>query len=305
MTIEEIKQLIELKQPLPNKYNIFICKDESAQFIFHQYLNAYLEYSNLSVEFIDDLTAVPNNNLFTIEPKNIKILYVDKLEINYIPSENVWVRCKSIKKDILSDISSYIIEIPKLEQWQLKDYAISKLSFISEKDVEQLVNTHQNIYWLDNDIDKLLLFESVQSQHTNIFNQLYDQLFIDVSEYKIFDLINCFIKYDKNNLLKILQNIDNLEIDIFGLITLLLTNFKRIIDIQLSSSSTPETLGISSKQFWAIKKFSCGIYSKTQLLNIYALLTRCDLFIKTGYISTDMLLNYLIINIMTIKERVK
>ena len=80
------------------------------------------------------------------------------------------------------------------------------------------------------------------------------------------------ITYVKN----ILLNIDNIDVDAFGLMKILSTNFKKVIDIQLNPKATAESLKMSSKQFWAIKKYSCGYYTREQLISIYTMLNDCD-----------------------------
>lgn len=299
MTLEQLKHILENNQPITQKYFIFECSTESSQFVFHQYLNLYCANNNLNINFIDELTANNNVNLFTTTNISVDVLYTDKLTSSVIPSRITWVRCKSIDKNLLPDISEYVISIPSLENWHLKDYAYSLLPKLSQKDIDQLVKTHDNIYMLDADINKIKVFDN----YDVVYKDIKDQIYIDLSEYKIFDLVNCFVRYDKTTLHNLLLQLDNIDIDIFGLLTLLIRSFKHVIDIQLSKVSSPESVGVSSKQYWAIKKYSCNVYTRNQLIQIYSVLTNCDFYIKSGYISASMLLNYLIITIMTIKER--
>lgn len=301
MTLEEFKLAIE-NNTLQQKYIVAVCEDESSNFIFHQYLRHYSECNSLSVEFIDDLYSVSRTNLFTTNTPIIKVYYTTKLDMKVIPTQEiVWVRCKSIDKNILSELSPYIIEIPKLEFWHIKDYVYSLCEGIPHNELDLLLNYHKNnIYGLSLEIEKLLLFPDIVKAYSTIKSQLFN----DVSEYGIFDLVNCIIRCDTLSLTNILQQIDNIDVDVFGLIKLLMTNFKKIIDIQLSKHPTAENLHMSSKQFWAIKKYSCGIYTKHQLVEIYKLLTKCDFYIKSGYISSTNMIDYIIINIMSIKERI-
>lgn len=299
MTLEQLKHILENNQPITQKYFIFECSTESSQFVFHQYLNLYCANNNLNINFIDELTANNTVNLFTTTNTSVDVLYTDKLTSSVIPNRITWVRCKSIDKNLLPDISEYVISIPALENWHLKDYAYSLLPKLSQKDIDQLVKTHDNIYMLDADINKIKVFDN----YDVVYKDIKDQIYIDLSEYKIFDLVNCFVRYDRTTLHNLLLQLDNIDIDIFGLLTLLIRSFKHVIDIQLSKVSSPESVGVSSKQYWAIKKYSCNVYTRNQLIQIYSVLTNCDFYIKSGYISASMLLNYLIITIMTIKER--
>ena len=73
-----------------------------------------------------------------------------------------------------------------------------------------------------------------------------------------------------------------------------------VIDIQLAKNASAESLGISGKQFWAIKNFNCNRYSREELIYIYKLLTSIDLYIKTGYMNTDIVKDYIIFKILAL-----
>ena len=300
MTLEELKHNIELNQELLPTI-IMVCKDETSEFIFHQYLNQYARNNDLNCEFINDISELSNNNLFATPTNIIKLWFTNKLENIVIPkNQKLWVRCKSINKDLLNDYNFCVVEVPKLENWHIKDYVYSLLPNVPKSDLDNLISAHKNIYDIDNEINKLKCFSQPEIAYPLIKNQLY----VETSEYAIFDVINALIKYDKKSLCDILLNIEYINIDVFGFITLLLNNFNRIINVQLSKNINIESLGISEKQLWAIKKFSCNIYTKNQLLEIYKLLTSCDYMIKSGYIPSNIMIPYLIFNIMTIKERI-
>lgn len=301
MNLEELKLIIESKQSNKLNFLIFICNDENSNFIFHQYVNAYATNQNLSIELIDTYEESSQFNLFDIKTTSLKVLYVDSLDDIHVPKNDcVWVRCKSKGKTVNEDLIPYIIDVPKLEDWHIKDYVYSLLSDIPTQELNYFLTTHKNIYNISNELDKLSCFQD----KNKAYEQIKDQLYIDTSEYAIFDLVNALLRCDKSIISKLLLSLDNIDIDVFGLIKLLLVNFKRVIDIQLALNPTAESVNVTSKQFWAIKKYSCNIYTRNQLVEIYKLLTKCDYYIKSGYISTDVMLNYILINILTIKERI-
>ena len=98
---------------------------------------------------------------------------------------------------------------------------------------------------------------------------------------------------------KIYKEIDKIDIEPIGLVTVLLNNFRNIIKIQLANNPTAESCGMKPNQFWAIKH-SCGLYTKEQLLSIFNFLTEIDKKIKTGMIPVDsFLIDYIVINILT------
>ena len=66
----------------------------------------------------------------------------------------------------------------------------------------------------------------------------------------------------------------------------------------MAKNPTAEALGISGKQFWAIKKYNCNKYSRDELIYIYDMLTSIDLYIKSGYMNTNMIQDYIVFKIL-------
>ena len=300
MTIEEFKRAIE-DNTLSMLLVIAECADETAEFVFHQYMHEYISRNDLSFEFVDSISNKAQINLFRTAETNLKVYFTKNLTEVSIPRSNqLWVRCKSVSKEISKEFAQYIVKIPKLEEWQIKDYVYTLCDGVKQSELDYLLQVYgKNIYRIDNEIAKLTSFQNIGQ----IYPKIKDQLFNEVSEYQIFDLVNTLVRYDIMALTNILKQIDGIDVDVFGLLTLLKTNFRRVIDIQLSRNPSAQSIGVSDKQFWAIKKYSCGIYTRTQLFEIYTFLTACDYYIKSGYISTDMMLNYIIVKIISVKER--
>lgn len=299
MNLEELKQTIET-----NSKNIplliAVCKDETAEFIFHQYLHHYITQNNLSFEVIDDISTVSRPSLFSINTNLLYVCYTNKLTKLEMPKDCfVWVRCKSVSDDVQLQFKDYIVVIDKLDPWQIKDYVYTVCNKAPRSELDYLLKIYdKNIYRIENEMQKISIFDN----QDRIYPIIQSQLYTDISEFNIFDLVNSLVKYDIKALTKILQEINNIDVDVFGLLKLLTTNFRRVIDIQLSRNPSAQALGMTDKQFWAIKKYSCGIYTREQLLDIYTFLTMCDYYVKSGYITTDVLLNYIIIKIICVKE---
>ena len=302
MNLEELKQTIET-----NSKNIplliAVCKDETAEFIFHQYLHYYITQNNLSFEVIDDPNIVSRPSLFSTNTNLLYVCYTNKLIKLEMPKDCfVWIRCKSISDDVQLQFNDHIVVIDKLDPWQIKDYVYAICNKVPHSELDYLLKIYdKNIYRIENEIQKISIFDN----QDKIYPIIQSQLYTDISEFNIFDLVNSLVKYDIKALTKILQEINNIDVDVFGLLKLLTTNFRRVIDIQLSRNPSAQALGMTDKQFWAIKKYSCGIYTREQLLDIYTFLTMCDYYVKSGYITTDVLLNYIIIKIMCVKENRK
>ena len=266
---------------------IFIGKDLSSEFIFDQYAHIFVNNNLIELNLVDGL--YDNMGFFDIDNSSLDIFKTDKLE--YIPKTfKGWIYCKSVSKDIKDNFDSCIIELPKLEKWQIVDYISSKCSITIEQ-AEKLYNEYDNIYKLDIESNKLKIFND------NYFDILSDQL-LSKDEYEIFDITNALLQRDKNKLKLIYQQ--NIKVDAFAFMSLLIKNFKQVVDIQLARNASAESLGISGKQFWAIQKYNCNRYSRDELIYIYKLLTSLDLQIKSGKINTDIIQNYIVFKILAL-----
>lgn len=300
MTLEEFKNCIEHQIVLP-KVLVCKCEDETSDFVFHQYLRKYVSNNNLTVSYVDELIPVTQSTLFDIQTNSVFVYITNELKINQIPTQQTWIKCKKISSSTQELLKENIVEIPKLEDWHIKDYVYSQCSELSENELQQILKIYgKNLFRLENELSKILIFED----KNKVYSQIKNQLFIENSEYGIFDFINAIVKYDKATLTTLLLNIDNIDVDVFGCLKLLLNNFYKVINVQLSKAPNAKDLGMTDKQLWAIKKYSCGIYTKNQLLEIYKFLTKCDFYIKSGYVPVPSMLDYIIVNIMSIKERV-
>lgn len=295
MDIQELKHSLENNDSLPNVL-IFKCDSEDSNFIFHQYIDKYKDNIGYNtIEYIESLSELTSTSLFSNSVSDSIYIYdVKKLDELYDNIKDiVWIKCKSIPKKLKEKYADNIVELPKLESWQIKDFINTNLSGLDEEYIDILYNTYKkDIFRLRLEMQKLMLFDDVNDAYKS-FN---DQLYIDSSEYSIFDLSNCILKRDVKTLKKLDTSI--LDINTFGLIKILLDNFRYVIDIQLAVNTSPEYVGITPKRFWAIKNNSCGYYSKEELVHIYKFLLTLDSKIKSGYINSSIVIDYIICKIM-------
>ena len=294
MNIEELKHHIINRDTLPNVL-IFKCSSSTSEFVFYQYIHEYSRYSGHNIEFIEDIHDLTSYSLF-YDPSDILYIYevkkLDNIKLDNI-ADNVWIKCQSVSKNNKNDI----IDIPQLEEWQVKDYIVSMTNLNNDICDKLYNNYNNNLFRLDMELQKIMLFDNTEESYYTI----EDQLYVDSSENSIFDITNCIIRRDIDTMKSI--NLQNIDIDVFGFITILLNNFRYIIDIQLSVNPTPEYVGISNKQFWAIKNYSCNFYSKEELVSIYRFLLTIDNKIKSGNISYSIAIDYIICKIMLLGGR--
>ena len=303
MTLKELKEKLEKKE-VPTSLIIFVCKDNT--FLAKQYIDEIRKLSTKSIQYIENLkeaAAESSNIFFDVNPadEDIKILYQDKFD--YTDSElcnvtNTLVVCSSIEKDSEEIFRDYIIECPKIENWQLKDYAYSILQGVPQNKIDWLIeNCNSDIFRLQQEIDRFILFTEAERKYA--FDDFYnDGIYDDLSSQTIFNFTNAIAKKDIASTLEIIKHIKNIDISEMGLITILYNNFKNILKIQLSPNATAESLKIPSKQFYAIKNYSVGSYTNSQLIHIFETIISLDSMIKSGILPITSVIDYIIVKIL-------
>lgn len=301
MTIKELKSIIESNK-VPE--NLVIMKYTDNDFVPNQYIN-YIK-TNYSVESVEDYSEcfTDSADIFSVgtQDDTVRVLRTDTFDCvdeRFKNSKRTFVVCKKLSKQSQSIFGDFVVDIPKLEQWQINDYAVSIASGVGQESINRLLSVcGNNIYRLDQELQKLSIFPEAQRQF--MFDKFIgDGAFNDLSTYNIFDITSCIIKRDTKKLFHIYRELDNIDVEPFGLLVLLCQNFKDIIDVQLSVNPTAESLGMKSNKFWAVKH-SCGYYNRNELISIYSFLTSIDKKIKIGELSTDHLVDYIITKIISV-----
>ena len=297
MTIQELKHGIET-QVLSDEFLVLKCSDNS--FVAHQYIKAIAEFKHKDIAFIDDIEIALNasSNIFNIVDNELKILSVDcfsTYDRQICDLKNCIVICYKVDKNCEELYQRYIVEIPKLENWQISDYIYSNLRDVPKDKLDWLINIcKSDIFRLDLELQKLKLFDNPATT----FQYFEDQhIFNDLSEYTVFNFSNAIVKRDKSSIIKIYNELNNIDINEMGLLTILYTNFKNIISIQMGRNVTAESLGIKQNQFNAIK-WNCGKYSNAELLEIFKMLTSLDLWVKDGTLAVSDLIDYMLVKIV-------
>lgn len=301
MKIEELKTLIE-----QNKYcgESFIFNEvDNCSFLVHQYIHDLVIKNNFQILYIKNISEIPidtDSFLSSINNRYFYIYYTENAEdlrvINKVKNCFIIYTGKKLK-DVL-DIEEYIINIPKIEKWQIKDYVYSRGKGVESKDLDYLIElTDFDLWRLEKELDKIEIFD--ESYRKEIFKQfIKNGIFNDLTTYNTFSFINAIIHRQKADTLKIYNKLLEIDINYMNVIALLYSSFRNIIKIQLSPNPTPENTGIKTNQFWAVKKYNIGYYHKNELLHIFDLLTKIDKQIKTGEIEANKSLDYLLVNIL-------
>lgn len=303
-SLKDVKIAIENKT-LNDDLIIFQCNENN--FIANQYINEIVSIKKMKKNYIDcieDAIHQLNDAFYVLDDNLLNIFYCDTFNCidinNLVKLKNTVVVCKTISNsNIIEQAEKYIVNINKLELWQIKEYVYSVCEGVDTNKLDWLVSIcHNDIFRINQELDKIVLFD--KSLQKYIFEEFIENnIFSDLTSFVVFDLINGIIKKDISKINNVLKNIKNIDIDIIGLVSLLYNNFKNVINIQLGNNPTPESTGLKQNQFNAIR-YNCNYYTYTQLILIFEFLTSIDLKIKTGVMPIDLLQDYIIIKILSI-----
>lgn len=297
MDISTLKEVLEKNLPI---HDFIIFKSEDDSFLLHQYLDKICSNNNQIISYVHDMPEYMES-LFEVEDNSI-------LQVYFCKESDILNDTLSLLHDTILVITSdmiipeslnpYCIILPKLDKWQIEEYALNLLPSIPSSIVLNLVKLFDyNIFKITNEFDKLRIFP--EENHRQILQFFSDQnVYEDISSYNIFNFISAIIKKDYKQLISIYEDINIIDIEPTGVVTLLYNNFKDIASIQLSKTATAESLNMPVKKFNAIKH-NVGIYSKESIINILSFLSDIDKKLKTGTLPINELRDYIIVKVLS------
>ena len=291
MVIEDLKLQIENKN-LSDTFLIFKLKGITSEIIINQYIDLISDILNLDINFIDSINDIGDNSF--IEDTNLYVLKTDEWKETSYKHDNCIIICNKTKDE-------RAILIPELEDWQIVDFCLSFLPGIEQEKLSTIIKKYnKNYFRFLNDFKLLACFN--KSEQNIVFDLLISEgYFNDITEYTIWDLSNAVIKKDRATIKSILNVINFTDIDPMGLSKVLYSNFKNIASIQMNPKITYSDLNISDKQFFVIKKYNCGFYTKDELIEILKLLTNIEQLFKFEGVPTNLLIDYILVNILEVK----
>ena len=128
MEILTLKTNIENKD-VSNNLLIFVAdeKDTNGFFIAEQYYREIANQHDLTIKATDDLSSimVDRQSLFYVPDNYLYVIKVKELvdfEWDLVYSNNIIILTYKIKEHLLTKLSNNIVNIPLLQEWQLKDY---------------------------------------------------------------------------------------------------------------------------------------------------------------------------------------
>ena len=303
MKIEVLKEQIEA-QKVTDDCIIFLNSENS--FLANQYVNKIAEIKKKDISYISDLSSVVQTTSFIWGDEDIddslRVFHteeIEKLDYDICSVKNLIIITDKIKEeDSIEHFASYIVKVPKLVAWQVKDYTYSMANGADETDLDLLYSLYgKDIYRLHTELCKLNIFSESERKYL-LKDLIKEGAFNDVSTNGVFNFSNALVAKDTKSLSVMMQELDLMDVNNFGLLTILINNFRKYIMVRLNSAPTPENTGLEAKQIYAIGKASSSL-STEQIVKIFQILTDIDRQIKTGELPADMMIDYMIVKILT------
>lgn len=258
MNIQTLKQEI-LERTLNDDLIIFVCPENN--FLAESYINEICEFKNLTKRYLTTLVETTESALslvldYSADMNIIKTDTFSELADDYSEFKNCVVFCKKIDKVILEKVKDFVVEIPKLTDWQVKDYIKVNCPALSEQDLNWLYEAAgKNIYKIDNELSKIKLISP--DEQSKKLKDVCSELFIHK---QVFDLVDALVKNDVNTALDFIKHANDYDnLDPIGLTTLTLTKFKNILLVCYNSGADTNSLGLSKGALWYLRNDSRSI----------------------------------------------
>lgn len=323
MTIVELKKNI-LNLSLPEHLLILVCKDN--YFIAKQYIDYYCQGTGISKNYINNIQeAITLNQTTSIFNNNDQMLNIletdtfDCIESLLHDLNNTIVLCKKTKINKTEELSQYFVEIPELQPWQISDYIetecpglntkLGDRADLNKKMIEYLqTNTHNDIYKIKSEIDKIKLFE--ESLQSAVLEQLlldtesdiYDVGDIDLFLSNEIENASCGDQKARNNILTYLIRNKSQNYDPIAVTNLLLGHFKKLIYTSPESGIQDMSQYMSINQAKYLSRVRTN-YTSDELRAIIKFLTTIDLRLKSSKIELqkDRFIDYLVCKLAKFK----
>lgn len=303
MDLKMLKENISSKS-LTDDFFIFLVDEKDNLFLTMQYVQEISKILDKEIEYIDNLDSIlnPYKDLFgNTEDKSNKLkickckeLNISNTKLNFI--HDLIIITNNISEDARVNYNYNIVNVPKLENWMIKDYALIRGKGVDQDRLEFLCDAcNYDIYRIENELKKLDGFGEGQKKF--IFKQMMDEGSLDdLTFYNMFSLSNAIQARDLQTIDSILGS--SMEIDVMALISLLYQGFRKMIMVWLDKNPTPDSTGLKNNQIWAIRNLPRN-YNKDQLIKIFKFLSSLDSKLKQGNLPNNNLIDYIIVKILS------
>lgn len=282
--LEEFKSKV-INNEISDQPIIFTYSDTN--YLCKQYASEIAKNRKLKINRIDNLQMATNDDaFFDMEVSDLFIYEVDKLKETLSNDlKNTIIICKEVVSELPS---SFIhVDFPKLVKWQVEDYVKMRLPGLQEIQVKWLCEiTNYNIFRIDQECKKIEIFP--EGTQKDLFDQLnMDNAYCDLNTYSIYEFTNAIMKKEYDKVKAILKELDYVDIEGTGLITIFKKQLKALIKIKANPYASAESLNISSGQYNALKFGCLKLYSEKQLILMYRFISSLYKDLMAGKFTFD------------------
>lgn len=281
MNLAELKVMLS-KNQVPEQLIIFLCSENT--FLADQYTDKICELqgnNRLSINALSEQDSALSLVFdFDACTKVLRVDTFDEFAEDYSLFEHTIVICSKIDKKIKSMVDEYIVEIPKMLDWHIKDYIKSRCSFMQPTDIDWLYNaTNGDIYHINNELDKITIFEPAEQKV--VLASLQCDPASDLYGISLFTLVDALMERNATVVASYLSHRDNQNIEMMGLTNTLLAKIKQLILIAYDSGKSAADIGVSPKQFSYLKATGKK-YPIQRLQTLLEKLSAIDIKLKSG-----------------------
>lgn len=311
MRLMELKKSIE-RGSVGHAPIFMLSKDGG--FVASQYIKAIAKLNGLRISYVDSLDGLCSQEAdlfgYSAKPSGaqgvLQVLITDKL-VGPIPFgieglTDLFVSFSSADPEAIRKLDGLgiLTEVPALKDWQVLDYMKSVCVGLGTDKLRWLYSIAKgNVFRLSNESEKIGVFP--KDEQEEVFRDLNESDgYADLSSLTIFNLTNGIMKKDRDSVKEVLLGADGIDIEGVGLVTILSRSVRNVIEIQMGSGATPESTGMSPKQFRAVG-YECGRFSDAKLMSMYDFLLGFDLKLKSGGIDLDngRMIDYIVCELLS------
>lgn len=299
MKLETLKANI-LKRAISDDLIIFVTGSDS--FLANQYIDGIAKSKGIEICKIGALADLDSAASLVFDYSSmLSVLRVDEFAefAEYKDIKNVVVVCNKIDKKLYDIAANYVIETPKLTDWQMVDYILALCPGLDESDAKMLCKAAcGDIRRIDNEASKIAMFQ--KEQQKDVLMQLCYQQGSDLFAIGDYELINAITANNKAFVKDLLLHRDSLALDPLAINGQALSKFKKILFVnQNSGLKNFDSVGISAGEASGIRRY-CSNIPLDRLASAIKFLSSTDLKLKSGLLDMpkDRLIDYILCNIM-------
>lgn len=282
-----MKDIVELKNNLLAKKTIALplifSYTSNVRDLVKSYVDAIAENNGKQIIYAQNMQEIIDgeNSTFTAD-ESIYLLFCEKDFADfeqYASLPIIFLRRDLNKLTTASNIPQ--IDFPQLVSWQIEDYIKAKAAGLTEESAKWLCSIcNQDLSRIDNEVDKIALFPVSEQQKMLELNKK-EHGYDDLSSSTIFDLVNATMKKDFVAVKNIIKDLDCIDVEGLGLITLFTKQLKNILDVKLTNPAHYGSLKLSEKQINYIR-YAYSSEKVDRVLDKFYSLLSLDEELKTG-----------------------